>query len=190
MDYFSLVKADCTRLDLSGCSKLDYVTIADVPLTKLDLPASVGSVTLNRVDLERLEVKGAIDETRSATNFHIENCERLKRLDFSSGLWSIHCENCPALTEMNLGDCRGLSSFTCTGTALSSLDLSQRGVQIRNGRLQRQPVDDAYTSVGALYALLSGQPARRAGYFRKLHSLDRIPAYGDVAQDSVAARSG
>ena len=127
LDYFSLVKADCTRLDLSGCSKLDYVTIADVPLTKLDLPASVGSVTLNRVDLERLEVKGAIDETRSATNFHIENCERLKRLDFSSGLWSIHCENCPALTEMNLGDCRGLSSFTCTGTALSSLDLSQRG---------------------------------------------------------------
>ena len=103
------------------------MTIADVPLTKLDLPASVGSVTLNRVDLERLEVKGAIDETRSATNFHIENCERLKRLDFSSGLWSIHCENCPALTEMNLGDCRGLSSFTCTGTALSSLDLSQRG---------------------------------------------------------------
>ena len=31
------------------------------------------------------------------------------------------------MTEMNLGDCRGLSSFTCTGTALSSLDLSQRG---------------------------------------------------------------
>ena len=99
LDYFSLVQADCTRLDLSGCSKLDYVTIADVPLTKLDLPASVGSVTLNRADLERLEVKGR----------------------------TIRCKNCPALTEMNLGDCRGLSSFTCTGTALSSLDLSQRG---------------------------------------------------------------
>ena len=127
LDYFSLVQADCTRLDLSGCSKLDYVTIADVPLTKLDLPASVGSVTLNRVDLERLEVKGTVDETRFATIFHIENCERLKRIDFSSILRTIRCKNCPALTEMNLGDCRGLSSFTCTGTALSSLDLSQRG---------------------------------------------------------------
>ena len=127
LDYFSLVQADCTRLDLSGCSKLDYVTIADVPLTKLDLPASVGSVTLNRVDLERLEVKGTVDETGFATIFHIENCERLKRLDFSSILRTIRCKNCPALTEMNLGDCRGLSSFTCTGTALSSLDLSQRG---------------------------------------------------------------
>ena len=126
-DYFSVVQADCTRLDLSGCSKLDYVTIADVPLTKLDLPASVGSVTLNRVDLERLEVKGTVDETGFATIFHIENCERLKRLDFSSILRTIRCKNCPALTEMNLGDCRGLSSFTCTGTALSSLDLSQRG---------------------------------------------------------------
>lgn len=127
LDYFSLVQADCTRLDLSGCSKLDYVTIADVPLTELELPASVGSVTLNRVDLERLEVKGTVDETGGATIFRIENCERLKRLDFSSILWTIRCKNCPALTEMNLDDCRGLSNFTCTGTALSSLDLSQRG---------------------------------------------------------------
>ena len=127
LEYFSLVQADCTCLDLSGCSKLNHVSVTDVPLTKLDLPASGGSITLNRVDLERLEVKGTIDETGPVTNFHIENCERLKRLDFSSGLWSIHCENCPALTEINLGDCRGLIHFICTGTALSSLDLSQCG---------------------------------------------------------------
>jgi len=127
LKHFSLVQAGCTRLDLSGCSKLNYVSLTDVPLTELKLPASVGSVTLERVDLERLEVKGAIDETRSATNFRIKNCERLKRLDFSSILWTIRCNNCPALTEMNLDDCRGLSNFTCTGTALSSLDLSQRG---------------------------------------------------------------
>lgn len=92
LDYFSLVQADCTRLDLSGCSKLNYVTIADVPLTELELPASVGSVTLNRVDLERLEVKGTVDETGFATIFHIENCERLKRIDFSSILRTIRCK--------------------------------------------------------------------------------------------------
>jgi len=134
LESFLLGKADCTRLDLSGCSKLDRVEVDEVPLKELELPASAGSIKLDKVDLERLEVKGAVGGTGNATSFRIGNSERLKRLDFISGLRSIRCENCPALTEMNLGDCRELNDFTCTGTALSSLDLSQRG-DFKSGKI-------------------------------------------------------
>lgn len=127
LNHVYLARADCTHFDLSGCPNLSSINITEVPLTELKLPAAVHSVQLKRLDIERLEVTGIVGDADHLTSFGISDCGQLKRLDFTSGLRSISCKDCPALSVLNLGDCRELQSFTCSGTALSSLDLSQRG---------------------------------------------------------------
>ncbi len=122
LERLTLNDVNCTSLDLSGCSQLGYLTLAEMPLSELKLGGELKiSAKFSKLSLERLEVKVPLEKT---PKLEVCDCDRLQRIDVSGRVRDFTCRNCPNLTTLNL-KLRNMGSFQCTGTALASLDFSQ-----------------------------------------------------------------
>lgn len=127
IEELSLQKTECERLDLNRCPRLRVLRISEVPLRELALPErAYGNIVLEKIPIERLAVKCVFDGT-GYTNLRLDGCERLQRIEVVADELMFDCKNCPSLSALDLDGCRALKQCTCTGTALSSLDLSQVG---------------------------------------------------------------
>lgn len=140
-----------TSLDLSTNAALEEVICSDNKLTSLDLSTNTAlvSISCNDNKLTSLDLsKNTALEKLYCTNNQLTKLDlsankklkvldcgsnQLTELDLSSfsNLTDLDCKDCKPLTSIKLDGCMNLHYVYASGCALTSLDLSQTGVEYK-----------------------------------------------------------
>ena len=127
-----------SSVDLSGCTNLETVNIANSGISSLDLPAgaNLSQVICTNAGIHTLKLKDLatitnanIDITgcKNLSTIELVNCENLTNFDFTpfrNKLANLTISGCPGISELNLTNFNSLKQLVLSSDTITKLNLA------------------------------------------------------------------
>ena len=188
------------KIDLSGCSELKTLELANTSLTEIDLSCNqkLKTLSLSKNPFETLDLsKNILLETLDCSRCHdIYDDDKfftLKKLDLSNCtlLKELNC-SFNNLTELDVSDCKALKKLICCMNNLTELDISKCPILVEtytNGKKGSYFYDTKYDDPDTYTLSDTDNNQKKAtinGYL-ELDSSAKVISIGDVSLDKHEA---